>query len=146
MSLPASPMVARRRMAQAYASIGLETQVMSASPERLITLLLQGALAAIAKARLHLKQGDIAHRGMAISKAIEIVDSGLKASLDHEQGDAVAEHLLASYDLVLQHLLQANLRGDEAHLDTAHTMLNNILDAWRSAADAPAPPSGAQPD
>src|SRR5690606_8149757 len=49
--------------ARSYTDIGLETQVMSASPERLITLLFNGARAAIAQARLHLESGRIAERG-----------------------------------------------------------------------------------
>ena len=53
---------------RSYADIGLETQVMSATPERLITLLFNGARAAIGQARIHLQEGRVAERGAAISK------------------------------------------------------------------------------
>lgn len=137
MSYGAGPSAFRRRQAQSYANVGLETQVMSARPEQLITLLLQGALAAISKARLHLNAGDAAGRGMALSKAIDIVESGLKASINVESGGDVANSLINSYDIIVQHLLQANLHADEDHLATAETMLGNILDAWRTAVDQP---------
>src|SRR3546814_2443817 len=81
---------------QAYANIGLETQVLSASPEHLITLLFDGARAAILKARLHMQNNNIEGRGLAISKAIDIVDSGLKVSVDLEAGGELAKNLVRS--------------------------------------------------
>lgn len=133
----APPRGIRRNSANAYASVGLETQVLSASPERLITLLFDGALSAIAKAKLYLQQGDIAERGMAISKAIDIVDSGLKASVDQETGGEVAKNLVATYELVLHNLMLANLNADEEKLAVAETVLKEISTAWREACDTP---------
>ena len=121
----------RRRSAQAYASVGLETKIMSATPEQLITLLLEGARAAIIKARLHLKQGNIAERGSAISRAIDIVDSGLRASVDTEQGGEVAQSLIATYELVIRHLMLANMHASNEHLTTAENMLKDITEAWQ---------------
>ncbi len=120
--------------AQAYANIGLETKVLSASPEQLITLLFDGALAAIAKARLYLLNGNIEGRGLAISKAIDIVDSGLKASLDMEAGGELASNLAATYDLAIRNLLLANLNVDIEKLDLAARLLGDIGDAWRTTA------------
>ncbi len=136
MSYPGLPTSARRRSAQAYASVGLETQVMSASPERLIMLLLEGAQQAIAKARLHLRHGNVAERGTAISKAIDIVDSGLKASVNPEQGGEVADSLIQSYELIIRHLMLANMRADDSHLETADNMLGNIAQAWQEITTA----------
>ena len=133
----APPRGLRRHSVNAYASVGLETQVLSASPERLITLLFDGALSAIAKARLHLQQGNIAERGLAISKAIDIVDSGLKAAVDREAGGEVATNMVATYELVLHHLMQANLHADEEKLALAETILKEISSAWREACDTP---------
>ncbi len=131
----APPRGLRRHSANAYASVGLETQVLSASPERLITLLFDGALSAIAKARLHLQQGNIAERGMAISKAIDIVDSGLKASVDQEAGGELATNMVATYEVVLHNLMLANLNVDEEKLTLAENVLKEISSAWREACD-----------
>ncbi len=124
-----------RRAVRAYAAIDLETKVMGASPERLITLLFDGALAAIAQAKLHLQQGDVAARGAAISKAIDIVDSGLKASVDREAGGEVATHLVAAYELISYYLLQANMNADSTKLDMAAQVLGTLGEAWRTAND-----------
>jgi flagellar protein FliS len=123
------------RSARAYANLGLETEVMSAPPERLISLLFRGAQTAITQARLHMHDHRIAERGAALSKAIDIVDSGLKAGVDTERGGEVATHLIAAYELVIRDLLQANLNNDETKLDSAEKVLADLADAWRSAAD-----------
>ncbi|MEI2418602.1 flagellar export chaperone FliS [Orrella sp. JC864] len=125
-----------RGSAQAYRSIGLETQVMSASPEKLITLLFDGARAAIAHARLYLEQENVAARGQAISKALDIVDNGLKASLDLEKGGEVAKNLQAVYEIVSHNLLLANLNADMQRLDLADRLLADIGEAWRTATAA----------
>lgn len=124
-----------QRSVQAYANIGLETEVLSASPERLITLLFQGARAAILQARLHFEHNNIAERGRAISKAIDIVDSGLKASVNADKGGEVAQNLLAAYDIILHHLLRANLDADHTKLDTADKLLAELGQAWVTAVD-----------
>lgn len=114
---------------------------MSASPERLISLLFRGAQTAIAQARLHMRDNRTPERGIALSKAIDIVDSGLKAGVNTEQGGDIARHLIAAYELIVRDLLQANLHNDEVKLDSAEKLLNDLADAWRTAAD----PSFGQP-
>jgi len=88
-----------------YAKVGLESQVLSARPEQLINLLFQGARTAIKKAQIHLQNSDVAQRGTMISKAVDIVDTGLKAAVDTEIGGEVSTHLINSYDLIIYHLL-----------------------------------------
>lgn len=141
MSYPGNTTALRRRSAQAYANVGLETTVLGASPERLIMLLFQGAQAALVRARHHLHQQDVAARGAAISKAIDIVDSGLKASVDTDKGGELAQNLIATYDLISRHLLLANLRSDEQHLTIAENMLKDISQAWREVTDPASPES-----
>ncbi|CAM5215970.1 Flagellar secretion chaperone FliS OS=Castellaniella defragrans OX=75697 GN=HNR28_000395 PE=3 SV=1 [Castellaniella defragrans] len=123
------------RTSGSYATIGLETEVMGASPERLISLLFRGAQTALAQARHHLHNGNIAERGQALSKAIDIVDTGLKASVDTERGGEVARHLVAAYELIIRDLMQANLHHDESKLDSAELLLDNLAEAWQMAAD-----------
>lgn len=125
----------RQHSAQAYANVGLQTEVFSASPERLITLLFNGAQAAILKARLYMENNNIEGRGVSISKAIDIVDSGLKASVDKKSGGEVANNLIATYELIMQNLLLANLHNDLEKLALAERLLVNIASAWREAVD-----------
>lgn len=128
-----------RTGAGAYARVGVESGAMSASPHQLIVMLFDGAKTAIGMARHHLAVGDVVAKGNAISKAISIVDNGLKASLDAKAAGAagrqLVENLSALYGYIVQRLLQANLRNDAAALDEADTLLENIASAWREIGD-----------
>ena len=63
-----------RAFANAYAKVGIETGVISASPHKLIVMLFDGALVSVTAAIMHMKAGDIPAKGAAISKAIMIMD------------------------------------------------------------------------
>lgn len=123
---------------KAYARLGLETSVMNASQHQLILMLFDGARTAIRMARHHMVQGEIAAKGNAVSKAINIIDNGLKASLDAEGVDKAGAELVANlsalYDYINQRLMYANLRNDPALLDEADQLLDNIGSAWREIA------------
>jgi flagellar protein FliS len=130
--------------ASAYAKIGTESGAMSASPHQLISMLFDGAKTAISMARHHIASNEIAAKGTAISKAINIVDNGLKASLDAAAGGKAGAELVANlaslYDYISQRLLYANLRNDPALLDEADRLLDNISSAWREIdPDRPGP-------
>lgn len=120
---------------RSYADIGLETQVLNATPERLITLLFNGARAAIAQARLHIEAGRTVERGMAISKATRIVDEGLKTGLNLEAGGEIAANLANLYDYITRTLLTANLKSDVTQLDEADRLLAELADAWQQSVD-----------
>ncbi|MFP4137029.1 MAG: flagellar export chaperone FliS [Halomonas sp.] len=119
------------RGASAYARVGVESGVMSASPHQLIVMLFDGAIASIRAARLHLEAGHTAEKGKAISKAMDIINNGLMAALDVEKGGEIAERLAALYDYTVRLLLTANLRNDVESLDQAETLLNDIAGAWK---------------
>lgn len=119
------------RGANAYARISVESGVMSASPHQLIVMLFDGAIASIRTARIHLEANNIAEKGKAISKAMDIINNGLLAALDAEKGGEIAERLASLYDYVIRQLLAANLHNDVECLDRAEAILNDIAGAWK---------------
>lgn len=121
----------KRSGTQAYAQVSVESGVMSASPHQLIVMLFDGALSALLRARILINQGNIAGKGQAISKAISIIDNGLRAGLNHEQGGDIADNLAALYDYMKRRLLHANLHNDTAAIEEVTELLENIADAWR---------------
>jgi flagellar protein FliS len=135
---------AARKGIDAYAEVGVETGVAAADPHKLILMLFDGTLAAIAKARLAMSRGEIAAKGAAITKAIDIIDGGLKASLDVSAGGALAERLAALYDYMLNRLLAANLRNDTSLLDEIARLLNELRGAWAQIGNAAAPASAGE--
>ncbi|MDT8398940.1 MAG: flagellar export chaperone FliS [Pseudomonadales bacterium] len=117
--------------AAAYARVGVESSVMAATPHQLIVMLFDGAQLALRSAGLHMQNGNMAEKGRAISKALDIVNQGLLAALDRERGGDVAASLASLYDYIGWLLLLAGLRNDQAKLDEAARLLEDIGSAWR---------------
>lgn len=122
----------------AYRKVGLETQLDSASPHKLVVMLFDGALVAVANAQRHMEHKEIAAKGQAISKAIDIIANGLQASLDLEEGGSIATQLEALYEYMGQRLLHANLHNDIAALKEVSSLLQELKSAWEKIADDPA--------
>ena len=116
---------------KAYAKIGVESAVMSASQQQLVGMLFDGALSAIIRARLFMQDGNIAGKGSSISKAINIIEAGLKESLAESRGDELADNLLNLYNYMTRRLLHANLHNDVAAVEEVEGLLRNIADAWK---------------
>jgi len=119
---------------KAYRQLDLETEVITADPHRLIQLLLDGAIASIGEAKTHMANNNIAAKGNAISKAIDIIANGLKVSLDVEQGGDIARRLVALYDYMSVRLLHANMRNDPGALEEVSNLLLQIAEAWSEIA------------
>lgn len=116
---------------QAYQKVGVESAVLSASPYQLVVMLFDGVHSALVRARLLLEQGDIPAKGEALSKAINIIDNGLKAGLNMEVGGTLPHNLSALYDYMIRRLLHANLRNDVEAIVEVEALLQNISDAWK---------------
>lgn len=124
--------------ANAYAKVGVETGVMSASPHKLIVMLFDGALQAVRNGLTHMKAGNIPEKGAAISKAMQIIENGLRASLDREVGGQIAESLDALYEYMGHRLLMANLNNKPEMLEEVHRLLSELRDAWNAIGTTPA--------
>jgi flagellar protein FliS len=116
---------------QAYAKIGVESSVMSANQQQLITLLFDGAISALVRARLFMQDNNIQGKGNSISKAINIIEGGLKQGLDEQSGDDLTANLIGLYAYMVRRLVQANLRNDVEALEEVEGLLRNIADAWK---------------
>lgn len=130
------------RAARTYTQIGVETGVADASPHSLILMLYDGAKQAIAEAGVHLAAGRIAEKGRAMSRAIAIIDEGLKGCLDPGSGD-IANQLSQLYDYMCRRLLLASLKNERSGLDEVSHLLDELRGAWAKidpSAAAPALP------
>jgi len=130
------------RAINAYANVGLETGVEAADPHKLVLMLYDGALFALNDARVHMNNHAIAAKGQALSKAIQIISSGLKASLDMKAGGELGVRLGALYDYMCDRLLRANLHNRVEIIDEVAKLLGELRDAWAqikpAGADEPA--------
>lgn len=122
----------RSHAASAYAKVGIETGVISASPHKLIVMLYDGAIVALTNAVQSMNNGDIASKGHSISKAIAIIENGLRASLDKKAGGDIAVSLDALYEYMNGRLLQANLKNEIEGLQEVQNLLRDLKSAWEA--------------
>lgn len=116
--------------AAAYRQVSVDSDALAASPHQLVLMLFDGALQSIAAARTQLQAADIEGKGKSIARAIEIVGSGLSASLDHEAGGDIAANLASLYDYIVRLLVSANSGNDPTKLDEAGTLLAQMRMTW----------------
>lgn len=119
------------RAAAAYQRIAAETSVQAASPHQLVGLLYDALLQAIASARGALSRGDIAAKGVAIGKSVRLIEEGLKAGLNLEQGGEIAANLHQMYTYSVMRLTQANVRNDMAALEEVTRLIEPVAQAWK---------------
>lgn len=118
------------RALNVYSALEVETGVTSASPQRLVIMLYDGAIKSVFAAKAAILRGDTAGKGEALSKAIAIIDEGLRASLDQEAGGDIAANLASLYDYMASRLLYANLKNDQGSLDECARLLSELRGAW----------------
>ena len=113
----------------AYKAAKHQTVIDDASPHALVTMLLDGALERIAESKGALVRSDIAKFGLAVGKAISIVDN-LRVSLDRDQGGEIAANLASLYEYMTRRLLEANATKDVDMLTEVADLLRDIKVAW----------------
>jgi flagellar protein FliS len=124
--------VPTQRALNAYANISIETGVQAADPHKLILMLYEGAQLALADAKLHMARREIAAKGNSLSKAIAIIDNGLKSSLDAKAGGELSARLAALYDYMSERLLFANLHNKPDVIDEVNGLLGDLRGAWEA--------------
>ncbi|WP_334107079.1 flagellar export chaperone FliS [Methylobacillus sp.] len=121
----------------AYARVGVETGVVAANPTRLIVMLYEGAIAACNMAIKHIREQNYADKSAALTKAISIIENGLRASLDKQSGAAIAESLDSLYAYMAGRLYNANSQSDIAAVEEVVKLLNELNEAWTALANQP---------
>ena len=116
----------------AYSRCGVETGVADASPHKLIGMLFDGLLETLGTARHAMAAREVSRKGEALSKAIRILEEGLRGSLDRQQGGNLALQLDSLYEYMIGRLLVANLRNDIAALEEVSRLTNELRDAWHA--------------
>lgn len=130
-----------RHLAGAYHQVGMQTAVCTASPHQLVTMLFDGFVVAVNRARGAMRSGDLTVKGESIGHAVRIIDEGLKSALNLNAGGKLASDLGELYAYVCLRLTQANFRNDEAALEECLGLIQPLRDAWTAIADQVEPPA-----
>ncbi len=118
------------RSANTYKTVGLETSVAAANPHQLVSLLFEALLQSLASAKGAIQSGDFPAKGRSISRAVRILEEGLKAGLDANRGGELASNLRSLYDFCILRITEANLKHDAAILDEVIRLIHPVSDGW----------------
>ena len=110
---------------QAYA----ENSFVGTNPMRLVIALYEGATDATRQAKKCFEAGDIWGRGIAVTKAVNILTE-LMLSLDMQRGGEISLNLKKLYSYMQGRLLHAHIRKEKDPLDEVERLLMNLLEGW----------------
>lgn len=127
--------------ANAYHQVGTQTALATATPHRLIEMLFEGLMDALAQAKGAMRSGQVEVKGRALARAARIVDEGLRASLDLRDGGPLAADLHALYGYLSMRMTAANLRNDEAAIDECQRLVTPLKEAWHAIGPQVAAPN-----
>lgn len=106
--------------------------ILTASPEKLVKLLYEGAIKNLEKSKVGLADARLARSpevGQSLSRAMGILGE-LRASLDHAAGGAIAKDLDRLYEYGLDQLSQANLTRTPTGVANALQMMRTLKEGW----------------
>jgi len=111
--------------------------IMSASPERLILMLYDGALSAMKRAKEGFAITDnVKVRNETISNNLikaQNIFAELQRSLRTDKNEEFADRMFNLYDFYNQKLNEANFKKVEEPVDTVLKLFQEIRDAWAEA-------------
>lgn len=128
-----------QRAANAY----FQTQVTTTSQGDLLVMLYDGAIKFLNQAKDHLAANDMAKKGIAISKALDVLNE-LESTLNMEKGGELARNLHGLYVFCANHLVRANLKKDAAMIDEVIKILLGIRSAYAQILSLPEAQAAAQ--
>ncbi len=113
-----------------YKTVSVE----SASQQKLLLMLYEGAIKFTKKAIIAIDSGDIPGRCENITRSYDIVLE-LMNTLDFKVGGEVAENLEQLYMFITDELTRANITGKKEHLENVLKILNTLYDGWKEAVE-----------
>lgn len=125
---------AYRNPAATYNQVRVESGVAAARPIDLVIMVYDGAIETLGRAAVQLRANDIAAKNASITRAIRIIDEGLRAPLDMRAGE-VAANLAEVYDYMMRRLLQGSVRNAPAMIEEVRGLLLDLKSAWDELAN-----------
>jgi len=128
---------------QRAAGVYLQTQVTTTSQGDLVVMLYDGAIKFLNQAKGYLAANDMAKKGIAISKALDILNE-LDSTLNVEKGGSLAKNLHGLYLFCSNHLVKANLKKSPAMIDEVIRVLSGLRAAYAQILTLPEAQAAAQ--
>ncbi len=112
-----------------------QTSIQSASKEKILLMLYEGAIKFIKLAKEAGQEKKVKERGELIGRAYDIVME-LASTLDLKVGGSMAANLEQLYIYIMEELTRGNITGDPKHLDNSLKVLNILYDGWVQAIES----------
>jgi flagellar protein FliS len=108
------------------------TSIQSASPEKLLLMMYEGAIKFTKLAIKAAEEKKVAERCVNIGRAFDIVLE-LNNTLDHKVGGDIAARLEQLYMFITEQYTKSNVSGSVEPLKVSLKILENLFDGWKQA-------------
>ena len=113
-----------------------KTAVITASKEKILLMLYQGAIRFVRQAIKALDDNNIAKKGESISKATAIL-SELLSTLDFKVSDEIASELERLYLFMIDKLIDGNIKNCKKSFEDVEKILETLYKAWEDIVENP---------
>jgi flagellar protein FliS len=113
-----------------------KTQVTTASREKILLMLYEGAIRFTRQALKSLEENKIPDKGKFVSKATAII-SELMATLDFKVGGQLAVDLENLYVFMIDKLIEGNINNDPECFKVVENLLKTLYSGWKDVIENP---------
>lgn len=110
------------------------SNVNTATPEKLMIMMFDGALQFLQKAKIAIAEGNLKERSINIDGARKIIRE-LMRTIDLENGNDVSKQLFKLYNKMAMNLIKANVQRNAALIDVVIEDISNIRWGFQKAID-----------
>ena len=110
------------------------SNVNTATPEKLMIMMFDGALQFLQKAKIAIAEGNLKERSINIDGARKIIRE-LMRTIDLENGNDVSKQLFKLYNKMAMSLIKANVQRNAALIDVVIEDVSNIRWGFQKAID-----------
>lgn len=111
-----------------------KTSVETASKEKILLMLYEGAIKHFKKCKIAMENKNYAEKGQHLGKAQDIINE-LSNSLNHEVGGDLAKQLEGLYIHLFQESTKANIENDPAKIAHCIKILETLYAGWNEAVE-----------
>ncbi len=110
------------------------TSVQSASREKLLLMMYEGAIRFVKQAITAIEQKQIADKGTNIGRAYDVIME-LNNTLDHKVGGEISKNLEQLYMYMTEQLTKGNIDNNTENLKNVLKILETLYDGWKMAVE-----------
>lgn len=120
-----------RKGMSAYRHVDINTRNVTQDQHELVAMMFDGVLESVTRAKGAIMGSDLETKVVEITRAMRILQEGLRTSLDLDNGGELARNLANLYDYCVVRLTQANSQDSMEALDEVAALIKPVADAWR---------------